>query len=205
MRLTWAQTKHCKRVVFTRRHEIIYRRNKGGCCALPVIFFSAVRALCKLLQGRWNNWLAYLFISSDCWQPTSPGDLAYRQQVKQTGNYCVTFNPGCRSIVDPRLRVFLASFLFFFLKTSFLSISAWSVILYFSCVSASWSVPCHHFPKSFAYLSWNLNLCTTWKIKCGAMRRMLSGRVRRHNIRRCQMHYVQDISHVTTSCVLFSF
>lgn len=119
MRLTWAQTKHCKRVVFTRRHEIIYRRNKGGCCALPVIFFSAVRALCKLLQGRWNNWLAYLFISSDCWQPTSPGDLAYRQQVKQTGNYCVTFNPGCRSIVDPRLRVFLASFLFFFSENLF--------------------------------------------------------------------------------------
>ena len=79
----------------------------------------------------------------------------------------------------------------FFLKTSFLSISAWSVILYFSCVSASWSVPCHHFPKSFDYLSWNLNLCTTWKIKCrGQWDGCLVGERGAINIRRCQMHYV---------------
>lgn len=71
--------------------------------------FAASWGLCKLLQGRWNNWLAYLFILSVCWQPARPGDLAYRQQVKQTGNYCVTFSPGCGSIADPGLHFFLVS------------------------------------------------------------------------------------------------
>lgn len=91
----------------------------------------------------------------------------------------------------------------FFLKP--LSISAWSVTLYYSFVPASWSLPCHHFPKSFAYLSWNLNLYTTWKVKCGTMRLMLSGWVNHHNIWHCQMHYVQDISQVTPSFILFHF
>lgn len=153
-----------------------------GAVALFLRSSAALWGLCKLLQGRWNNWLAYLFISSVCWQPASPGELAYRQQVKQTGNYCVTFSPGCCSIVDPLLRLLLSS------KASFLSLSAWSATFYFSFVAASWTLPCHHFPKSFAYLSWHLNLYTTWKIKCGSMRLMLSGRAGHHNTRHCQRH-----------------
>lgn len=66
------------------------------------------------------------------------------------------------------LSLFLASLYFLF-------VSAWSLTPNFSIVPASWSLPCHHFPKLFAYLSWNLNLYTTWKIKCGTERLMLSG------------------------------
>lgn len=158
--------------------------------------FAALWGLYKLLQGCWNNWHAYLFISSVCWQPTSPGDLAYRQQVKQTGNYSVTVSHGCCSIVDPRLCLF-------FLKL--LSISARSVTLYSSFVPPSWSLPCHHFPMSFAYLAWNLNLYTTWKVKCGTTRLMVSGWVKYHNIWHCQMHYVHVTSRVTPSFILFHF
>ncbi len=76
---------------------------------------------------------------------------------------------------------------FFLIKP--LSVSAWSVTLYYSFVPASWSLPCHHFPKSFAYLSWNLNLYTTWKVKCGTMRLMLSG-------------WVNTIIYGTVKCIM---
>lgn len=48
---------------------------------------------CQRIAGI-TDWLISLYHQS-LGQPLSPGDLAYRQQVKQTGNYCVTFRPGC--------------------------------------------------------------------------------------------------------------
>lgn len=89
---------------------------KGELLLFSLLFpeaISASRGLCWPLHRRWNNWLAYLLLSSDCWQLASPGDLAYRQQVKQTGNYSVTFSLGCCSGADSAVSVSLFSrFLF---------------------------------------------------------------------------------------------
>lgn len=62
--------------------------------------------------------------------------------------------------------------------SSLSSACAWSVTLYSPFVPASWSLQSQHFLKQFAYLSWKLNLYTTRKIKCGAMRLILSGWVK---------------------------
>lgn len=82
--------------------------------AIASWLFAVLWGLCKLLQGRLNIWLAYLLLSSVCWQPASPGNLAYRQQVKQIGNYSVIFSPHCCSIMDPFFRLLLV--FSFFLK-----------------------------------------------------------------------------------------
>lgn len=145
--------------------------------------FSALWGLCKLLQGRWNNWLAYLFISSVCWQPTSPGDLAYTQQVKQTGNYSVTFSPGCRSIADPRLRLFSP----FFSKNSFL-LYLLDLLLHIFHLSLLPGV-CHVIIfQSHVPIYLEIWICTLHgKYSVGAMRPMLSGWVKYHNIWHCQL------------------
>lgn len=106
---------------------------RGNCTFMET--FAALLGLCVLLQGRWNDPLAYRLLSSVCWQPASPGDLAYRQQMKQIGNYSVISSPDWCSTMGP-----------FLSNTLFLAISPQSVSLYFSFVSVSWSLPCHHFP-----------------------------------------------------------
>lgn len=114
----------------------------------------------------WNNWLAYHLLTSVCWQPTSQGDLAYSQQVRQTGNYSVTFSPRCCSIRDPLLHhlrppvspSWLHPF-FFFLKP--LSISV-------CLISYSKLIPRVCYVIIFrSRLPIYLNLYTTWKIKWG--------------------------------------
>lgn len=118
--MSLTHTKHCNENVWSSQGDMALPAAEiKGDVVLFLRSFAALWGLCKLLQGRWNNWLAYLFISSVRWQPASPGDLAYRQQVKQTGNYCVTFSPGCGSIVDPLLRLFPIS-LFLLKPLSFL-------------------------------------------------------------------------------------
>ncbi len=150
--------------------------------------FAALWGLCKLLQRRWNN---CPLISSYHLCAGSRPALGLWLTDRSQADWQLLCHIQTWLLLNRGPRLFRVSIF------PFCSMSACSAALCFSFVPASRRLPCHHFPKSFAYLSWNLNVCAAWKIKCGAMRLMLSGWVKYHNIWHCQMHYVQDFSQVT--------
>lgn len=129
-------------------------------------------------ESDWNNWLAYLLISSGSWQPLGPGDLAYSQRVQRGGNYRVTLRPGCCTIPDPRL--YLCTCLHLFVKwekktkkTFFLCL-----ICHFILSFCPWLLEftVSSFSKVICLSILKSDLCCTWKVKCGRWNWCLVGR-----------------------------
>lgn len=169
----------------TREHGVTCSRNWGEYYTF-LKTFAALWGLCVPLQGGWNGQLAYHLLSSVCWQPASPGDLAYRQQMKQIGNYSVISRPDWCSATGLRFFVFFYS-CFFFLKLLSLPYLL-DLLVYTSHLSKFPGVCLVIIFQPFAFISWHVKLYTTWKMKWGTMRLMLCGWVKS----KCQMHSVHD-------------
>lgn len=122
-------------------------------------------------ESDWNNWLAYLLISSGSWQPPRPRRSGV-QSTSQAG-WQLLCHAQTRLLHNPRILVFVSVLVFrLFVKWEICLICHFILsfcprLLEFTVSSFS-KVICLSILKS--------DLCCTWKVKCGRWNWCLVGK-----------------------------